>query len=66
MGGQAIVDELKELNLGTDKEPCPIYVSLLLTPDEESKYFELLMEYKDLFAWTYKEMPGLDPIIVVH
>ena len=25
-GGQAIVDELKELNLGTDKEPRPIYV----------------------------------------
>ena len=30
-GGQATVDELKELNLGTNKEPCPIYVSLLLT-----------------------------------
>ena len=37
-----------------------------MTPEEESKYFELLMEYKDVFAWTYKEMPGLDPTIVVH
>ena len=25
-----------------------------------------MLEYKDVFAWTYKEMPGLDPIIVVH
>ena len=24
------------------------------------------MEYKDVFAWTYKEMPGLDPTIAVH
>ena len=24
------------------------------------------MEYKDVFAWTYKEMPGLDPTVVVH
>ena len=65
-GGQATVDELKELNLGIDEEPRPIYVSSLLTPEEESKYFELLMEYKDMFAWTYKEMPGLDPIVAVH
>ena len=65
-GGEATIDKLKELNLGTNKEPRLIYVSSLLTPEEESKYFELLMEYKDVFAWTYKEMPGLDPTIVVH
>ena len=60
------VDELKEINLGTDKEPRLIYVSSLLTLEEESKYFELLMEYKDVFTWTYKEMSGLDPTIAVH
>ena len=65
-GGQATVDKLRELNLGTSEEPRPIYVSSLLTPEEESKYFELLMEYKDVFAWTYKEMPGLDPTVAVH
>ena len=65
-GGQATVDELKELNVGTDEEPRPIYVSSLLMPKEESKYFELLMEYKDVFTWTNKEMPGLDPTIAVH
>ena len=48
--GQATIDELRELNLGTSEEPRPIYVSSLLTPEEESKYFELLMEYKDVFA----------------
>ena len=47
---QATVDKLKELNLGTDEEPRPIYLSLLLTLEEESKYFELLMEYKDVFT----------------
>ena len=65
-GGQATVDKLKELNLGTDEEPRPIYVSSLLTPEEESKYFELLMEYKDVFIWTHKEMLGLDLTITVH
>ena len=56
----------KKLNLGTDEEPRPIYVSSLLTPEEESKYFEFLTEYKDVFAWTYKEMLGVDPTIAVH
>ena len=26
----------------------------------------LLKEYTDVFAWTYDEMPGLDPTLVVH
>ncbi|KAM1054793.1 hypothetical protein ACFX2C_002110 [Malus domestica] len=65
-GGQATVDDLKELNLGTSEEPKPIFVSALLSADEIEKYYQLLLEYKDVFAWTYKEMPGLDPIIAVH
>jgi len=26
---------------------------------------ELLSEYKDVFAWSYKEMPGLDPKVAI-
>ena len=65
-GGQATVDELKELNLGTNEEPRPIYMSSLLTSEKERKYFELLMKYKDVFAWTYKEMLGVNPTIAIH
>ena len=53
--GQATVDELKELNLGFVEEPRPVYVSVMLTPKEEEEYFKLLSEYKDVFAWSYKE-----------
>ncbi|KAM1594417.1 hypothetical protein ACFX10_000832 [Malus domestica] len=65
-GGQATVDDLKELNLGTSEEPKPLFVSALLSAGEIEKYYQLLLEFKDVFAWTYKEMPGLDPIIAVH
>ncbi|KAM2220054.1 hypothetical protein ACFX1S_019301 [Malus domestica] len=61
-----MVDGLKELNLGTSEEPKPIFVSALLSADEIEEYYQLLMEYKDVFALTYKEMPGLDSTIVVH
>ena len=65
-GRQTNVDELKELNLGTNEDPRPIYVSMLLSPSEEKSYFKLLLNYKDVFAWSYKEMLGLDPKVAVH
>ena len=65
-GVQATVDELKEINLGTIEEPWPTFISALLTPEEEEGYFKLLLEYKDVFAWTYKEMLGLNPSIALH
>ena len=63
---QATVDELKELNLGANEDLRPIYVSVLLSYSEEKSYLELLLDYKDVFAWLYKEMSGLDPKVVMH
>ena len=60
------VDVLKEVNLGTDKDPRPTHVNTLLAADEERAYVDLLKEYKDVFSWSYKEMPGLDPKVAVH
>ena len=65
-GGQATMDELKEINLGTREDPRPIFVSASLSSAEEKEYLYLLLEYKDVFAWTYKEMPGLDPNGAFH
>ena len=39
---------------------------MLLSPSEEKSYFELLLDYKDIFAWSYKKMSGLDPKVAVH
>jgi len=38
----------------------------MLTPEEEEQYFYLLSEYRDVFAWSYKKMPSLDPKVAVH
>ncbi|XP_073120324.1 uncharacterized protein [Henckelia pumila] len=65
-GVKATVDKLKEINLGDDDNPRPIYLSALLSINEEEAYIELLQEFRDIFAWSYKEMPGLDPNVVVH
>ncbi|KAA0065551.1 uncharacterized protein E6C27_scaffold638G00570 [Cucumis melo var. makuwa] len=65
-GGQSIVDELKEVNFGTIEEPCPTFISASLSSEEEGKYMSLLTQYIDIFAWSYKEMLGLDPKVAVH
>ena len=65
-GGQSTIDELKEVNLGTKEEPRPTFISTQLSDNDENEYVNLLKAYKDVFAWSYKEMPGLDPKVVVH
>ncbi|KAK4573414.1 hypothetical protein RGQ29_031397, partial [Quercus rubra] len=65
-GIRAIVDELKEVNIDTIEDPRPVFINANLSLEEEDAYVELLEEYKDVFAWTYKEMPGLDPKVAIH
>ena len=65
-GLKITIDPLKEVNLGTDEDPKPTYLSAFLEIDEEVAYMNILKEYRDVFAWSYKEMPGLNPIVAVH
>ena len=37
-----------------------------MSETEKSKLIMLLKEYKDVFSWDYREMPGLDSGLVVH
>ncbi|KAL6126263.1 hypothetical protein ACLB2K_074314 [Fragaria x ananassa] len=43
-----------------------VSISTHLTHEERSCLISLLKEYKDVFAWSYEEMPGLDPNRVCH
>ncbi|KAL0453889.1 UNVERIFIED_CONTAM: Polyprotein P3 [Sesamum latifolium] len=65
-GVKATIDELREVNLGNTEDPRPIYTSASLTQEEEGAYIMLLHEFKDVLAWSYKKMPGLDPKVAVH
>ncbi|XP_020081023.1 uncharacterized protein LOC109704671 [Ananas comosus] len=81
-GGQATVDELLEINLGNEEDRRPdelleinlgneedrrtTYISALLPEKDQDMLKILLLEYKDCFALTYKEMPDIDPSVAVH
>jgi len=38
----------------------------LLDAKVKESIVELLREYSDIFAWSYKDMPGLDLDVVEH
>jgi hypothetical protein len=43
-----------------------ITIGVAFTPQEITTYKALFQEYRDIFAWSYIEMPSLDPSIVEH
>ena len=65
-GNQPTIDDREELNIGTLEEPRPIFIGAHLSKQNKEEYRKFLSENRDVFAWTYEEMPGLDPGVVVH
>ena len=43
-----------------------IHIGASCTLDEIQAYKALFQEFCDIFAWSYEEMPGIDPSIDVH
>jgi hypothetical protein len=43
-----------------------IIIGAACTPEEITAYKALFQEFRDIFAWSYTEMPGIDPSIVEH
>ena len=62
----AVEEPTKEINLGSENDPRTVIISLNLNSEEESALIQVLKEYKDTFAWTYEDMPGLDPALMEH
>lgn len=43
-----------------------VYIATDLTPKEEDLLIKTLKEYRDVFAWSYKDLKGVDPKICKH
>ena len=63
---QAAEEVLTKVNLGTPEEPKETRIGSFFTGKEQEALVNLLKEYVDVFAWSYQDMPGLDPSIVEH
>ena len=54
------------MNLGDDIEPKNILVGDNWNPVLKAAAFKIFLEYKDVFAWTYKDLKGVPPELCVH
>ncbi|XP_017628453.1 uncharacterized protein LOC108471331 [Gossypium arboreum] len=54
------------INLGDDKVRKEIRIETTLMPKQSQLSKDLLIEFSDVFAWSYQDMPGLDTNIVEH
>jgi hypothetical protein len=43
-----------------------VHIGASCSPDEIVTYTSLFKEFRDIFAWRYKEMPVIDLAIIVH
>ena len=51
---------LETINLGNDENPRLIKIGSTLNEKERKDLQELLMEFQEVFAWSYEDMPGID------
>ena len=63
---EPIKEETQPINLGIDDEPKMIQVGNTLTTSEKDALVALLIEFKEVFAWSYEDMLGIDTDIVQH
>ena len=57
---------LEIINLGNDENPRLIKIVSTLNEKEKKDLQELLMEFQEVFAWSYKDMPRINPEITQH
>ena len=67
IAGWTVEDEdlVKHLNLGTTEDPKLVKIAKDLG-EYEAKVKELLLNFKDVFAFTYKDMKGIPPHVCEH
>ncbi|XP_034674313.1 uncharacterized protein LOC117905510, partial [Vitis riparia] len=63
-----VLDDLfdSHVDFGTADQPRELRIGSDLSIDERDSLIQLLRAYLDVFAWSYEDIPGLDPSIVQH
>ena len=52
--------EREEVDLGEQGHPCITLVAKELVPEFKKELLVVLLDFEDVFAWSYKDMKGLN------
>ena len=55
------IEEVIEINLDPKDSSKTVLVGVHLTEVEKKKVVECLKKNNDIFAWSHKDIPGVDP-----
>ena len=58
---RVLEDDMSEWNLGSEEDPKLVKVSVHVQGRVKEDLLNLLKEFKDIFAWEYSDMKGIDP-----
>ena len=61
-----VIEDTREVNISSSEIPRLVHIAASLSQDQADLLFEVLRENIGQFAWSYQDMPGLDPKLVVH
>ena len=55
-------EDAKKIDLvGPSEDAKLVDIATDLEPNKEQSLIEILQEFKDVFAWSYKDLKGVDP-----
>jgi hypothetical protein len=60
------VGDTISLNLGTPESPNIFKLGAQCYDKEKAEFTELLHEFQDVFAWSYEDIRGFDPVLIQH
>ena len=59
-------EPVETINLGTEVDKKEVKIDTNLETNVKYRLIQMLRDYVEIFAWSYKDMLGLDTDIVVH
>jgi hypothetical protein len=66
-GNMATIAETIPINISRNPGVVEnVFIGADCSPDKIQIYTDIFKEFCDVFAWSYEEMPGIDPKIVEH
>ena len=66
-GSKLNIKEIEMVNLADEgKNEKPVKIGVNFPKGMKPKLIALLKEFKEIFVWSYQDMPGLDTKIIVH
>ena len=61
-----LVEELEEVTLDDSRPEWMTRMGMLASQSVHQALTTFLRKNQDIFAWIHEDMPGIDPLIIVH